>query len=49
MNIKFLLIVDNTFATPYLKTDLSNMVRDIVVRSATKFIGGHGILSGSDC
>ena len=35
------LIVDNTFATPYLCRPL-DFGADIVVHSATKFIGGHG-------
>lgn len=35
------LIVDNTFATPYLIRPLEHGA-DIVVHSATKFLGGHG-------
>lgn len=35
------LIVDNTFPTPYLQLPLS-LGADIVVHSATKYIGGHG-------
>lgn len=35
------LIIDNTFATPYLCRPLEHGA-DIVVHSATKFIGGHG-------
>ncbi len=35
------LIVDNTFGTPYLIRPLEHGA-DIVVHSATKFIGGHG-------
>lgn len=35
------LIVDNTFATPYLVRPIEYGA-DIVVHSATKFIGGHG-------
>jgi O-acetylhomoserine (thiol)-lyase len=35
------LVVDNTFATPYLCRPLE-WGADIVVHSATKFIGGHG-------
>lgn len=35
------LIVDNTFATPYLLRPLDHGA-DIVVYSATKFLGGHG-------
>lgn len=34
-------IVDNTFATPFLIRPIEHGV-DIVVHSATKFIGGHG-------
>ena len=36
------LIVDNTFATPYLCRPIEHGA-DIVVHSATKFIGGHGV------
>jgi O-acetylhomoserine (thiol)-lyase len=39
------LIVDNTFATPYLFRPLEHGA-DIVVHSATKFIGGHGTVMG---
>ena len=39
------LIVDNTFATPYLCRPLEHGA-DIVVHSATKFIGGHGTALG---
>ncbi len=35
------LIIDNTFATPYLFRPIEHGA-DIVVHSATKFIGGHG-------
>ena len=35
------LIIDNTFATPYLVRPLEHGA-DIVVHSATKFLGGHG-------
>lgn len=38
-------IVDNTFATPYLFRPLDHGC-DIVVHSATKFIGGHGTTLG---
>ncbi|TLP75402.1 cystathionine gamma-synthase [Maribacter sp. ACAM166] len=37
---KILLAVDNTFATPYLQTPL-NLGADIVMHSATKYLGGH--------
>ena len=39
------LIVDNTFATPYLLRPIEHGA-DIVVHSATKFIGGHGTTLG---
>jgi len=39
------LIVDNTFATPYLVRPIEHGA-DIVVHSATKFIGGHGTVIG---
>ena len=39
------LIVDNTFATPYLLRPLEHGA-DVVVESATKFIGGHGTVLG---
>lgn len=38
-------IVDSTFATPYLLRPIEHGV-DIVVHSATKFIGGHGTVLG---
>lgn len=40
---KILLAVDNTFATPYLQQPLE-MGADIVMHSATKYIGGHSDL-----
>ena len=39
------LVVDNTFGTPYLIRPLEHGA-DIVVHSATKFIGGHGTTLG---
>ena len=39
------LIVDNTFSTPYLFRPIEHGA-DIVVHSATKFIGGHGTAIG---
>lgn len=39
------LIVDNTFATPYLLRPIE-FGADIIVHSATKFIGGHGTSIG---
>lgn len=42
---KIPLVVDNTFATPYLVRPIAYGA-DIVVHSATKFIGGHGTTIG---
>lgn len=39
------LIVDSTFATPYLLRPIEHGA-DMVVHSATKFIGGHGTVMG---
>lgn len=39
------LVVDNTFATPYLVRPIAYGA-DLVVHSATKFIGGHGTTLG---
>ncbi|MBO4538754.1 MAG: O-acetylhomoserine aminocarboxypropyltransferase/cysteine synthase [Clostridia bacterium] len=39
------LIVDNTFATPYYLRPIEHGA-DVVVHSATKFIGGHGTVMG---
>lgn len=39
------LVIDNTFGTPYLIRPIENGA-DIVVHSATKFIGGHGTTLG---
>ena len=41
------LIVDNTFATPFLIRPLEYGA-DIVIHSATKFIGGHGTTIGEE-
>ena len=41
------LIIDNTFGTPYLIRPLEHGA-DIVVHSATKFLGGHGTSLGGD-
>ena len=38
-------VIDNTFATPYLLRPIEHGA-DIVVHSATKFIGGHGAALG---
>ncbi|MDR3205669.1 MAG: O-acetylhomoserine aminocarboxypropyltransferase/cysteine synthase [Candidatus Methanoplasma sp.] len=42
---KIPLVVDNTFATPYLFRPIEHGA-DIVIESATKFIGGHGVVLG---
>lgn len=42
---KIPLIIDNTFGTPYLIRPIEHGA-DIVVHSATKFIGGHGTTLG---
>lgn len=42
---KFPLVIDNTFATPYL-INVFDHGADIAVHSATKFIGGHGTSIG---
>ncbi len=39
------LVVDNTFATPYLLRPIEHGA-DIVIHSATKFLGGHGTTLG---
>jgi O-acetylhomoserine (thiol)-lyase len=42
---KIPLVIDNTFATPYLVRPIEHGA-DIVIHSATKFIGGHGTTIG---
>lgn len=42
---KIPLVIDNTFATPYLVRPIEYGA-DVVVHSATKFIGGHGTAIG---
>ena len=42
---KIPLVIDSTFATPYLIRPIEYGA-DIVVHSATKFIGGHGVAIG---
>lgn len=42
---KIPLVIDNTFATPYLVRPIEYGA-DIIVHSATKFIGGHGTTLG---
>lgn len=44
-NHKIPLVIDNTFATPYL-INVFEHGADIAVHSATKFIGGHGTSIG---
>jgi O-acetylhomoserine (thiol)-lyase len=39
------LMIDNTFATPYLCKPL-DLGADLVMHSATKFLGGHGVAMG---
>jgi cystathionine gamma-synthase len=39
------LVVDNTFATPYLQTPLT-LGADVVVHSTTKYLGGHSDVIG---
>ncbi|MBF0301645.1 MAG: aminotransferase class I/II-fold pyridoxal phosphate-dependent enzyme [Desulfamplus sp.] len=42
---KIPLCVDNTFASPYLQKPIS-LGADIVIHSATKYLGGHGDIIG---
>jgi methionine-gamma-lyase len=44
-NPEMMVIVDNTFATPYLQRPLE-LGADVVVHSTTKYIGGHGAVVG---
>jgi cystathionine beta-lyase/cystathionine gamma-synthase len=44
-NPKAIIVVDNTFATPYLQSPLA-LGADIVVHSATKYLGGHSDVVG---
>ena len=44
-SVKIPLVIDSTFATPYLFRPIEHGA-DIVVHSATKFIGGHGTTLG---
>ena len=42
-------MVDNTYATPVLTRPIEHGA-DIVVHSATKYLGGHGdLIAGLDC
>ena len=43
-----ILVVDNTFATPYLQQPLS-LGADVVVHSTTKYLGGHSDVVGGFC
>ena len=43
--VKALVVVDNTFATPALQRPLEYGA-DVIVHSATKYLGGHGDLLG---
>jgi cystathionine beta-lyase/cystathionine gamma-synthase len=46
---KILVVVDNTFATPFLQNPL-DLGADIVVHSVTKYIGGHSdVIMGAAC
>jgi len=46
---KLLLVVDNTFASPYLQTPL-DLGASIVLHSVTKYIGGHSdLVMGATC
>jgi cystathionine gamma-synthase len=43
-----ILVVDNTFATPYLQNPL-DLGADIVIHSTTKYLGGHSDVVGGFC
>ena len=43
-----ILVVDNTFATPYLQTPL-DLGADVVLHSTTKYLGGHSDVVGGFC
>jgi cystathionine beta-lyase/cystathionine gamma-synthase len=43
-----LLVVDNTFATPYLQQPL-DLGADVVLHSTTKYVGGHSDVIGGFC
>ena len=46
---KLILVVDNTFASPYLQNPL-DLGADIVMHSATKYLGGHSdVVMGAAC
>lgn len=44
-SLNILLVVDNTFASPYNQNPLS-LGADLVIHSATKYLGGHSDLTG---
>jgi cystathionine beta-lyase/cystathionine gamma-synthase len=43
-----ILVVDNTFATPYLQLPL-DLGADVVLHSTTKYVGGHSDVVGGFC
>ena len=43
-----ILVVDNTFATPYLQSPL-DLGADVVLHSTTKYLGGHSDVVGGFC
>ena len=43
-----ILVVDNTFATPYLQNPL-DLGADVVIHSTTKYLGGHSDVVGGFC
>jgi cystathionine gamma-synthase len=43
-----ILVVDNTFATPYLQSPL-DLGADVVIHSTTKYLGGHSDVIGGFC
>jgi cystathionine gamma-synthase len=43
-----MLVVDNTFATPYLQNPL-DLGADVVLHSTTKYLGGHSDVVGGFC
>jgi len=45
INPEIKIVVDNTFATPYLQRPLS-LGADVVVHSTTKYLSGHGTVVG---
>lgn len=48
-NPEIQVIIDNTFATPYLQRPIE-MGADIVLHSATKYLNGHGdVIAGAVC